>query len=252
MGGETPPISLVRKWAAALPTCAIYNFYGSTETTFACLVARLLPEKAITLGRPMSNSQALLLDGEKEADYGEICITGPGFATGYFENEALTKEMFVYWRGDRTYRTGDFAKRTEDGLEFAGRKDSFVKNRGFLANLESQVIPIMYSSPEIVAAAAFMHCGRLIAFVTPAEVDTLALRTRLASQHDAFVVPDLIRALDFLPLTANGKADNRALQQLLDSEAPGSFTSSTCQISLRYAGSLKNLQAALRSLRAPS
>ncbi|QKX59049.1 uncharacterized protein TRUGW13939_06179 [Talaromyces rugulosus] len=220
MGGEAPPISLVRKWAAALPTCAIYNFYGPTETTFACLVARLLPEKAITLGRPMSNSQALLLDGEKEADYGEICITGPGLATGYFENEALTKEKFVYWRGDRIYRTGDFAKRTEDGLEFAGRKDSFVKNRGFLVNLESQVIPIMYSSPEIVAATAFMHCGRLVAFVTPAEIDTLALRTRLASQHDAFVVPDLIRALDFLPLTANGKADNRALQQLLDSEAP--------------------------------
>lgn len=218
LGGEAPPISLVRKWAAALPTCIIYNFYGPTETTFACLVAKLLPERAITLGHPMSNSQVLLLDGDKEADYGEICITGPGLATGYFENQALTNEKFVYWRGERIYRTGDFAKRTDDGLEFAGRKDSFVKNRGFLVNLESQVIPIMYGSPEIVAVTAFMHRGRLVAFVTPAEIDTLAFRARLATQHDAFVVPDLIRALDFLPLTANGKADNRALQELLDSE----------------------------------
>jgi amino acid adenylation domain-containing protein len=218
LGGEAPPSSLVRRWAAALPTCAMYNFYGPTETTFASLVSRLFPEAPITLGRPMSNSRVLLLDGDEEAAYGEICITGPGLARGYFENEALTSEKFVDWRGERIYRTGDFARQTEHGLEFSGRKDSFVKNRGFLVNLESQVIPILHGCPDVMAATAFMHSGRLVAFVTPAEVDTLALRESLSSHHDAFVVPDLIRALDFLPLTPNGKADNRALQQLLDSE----------------------------------
>lgn len=245
LGGEAPPISLVRKWAAALPTCAIYNFYGPTETTFASLVARVLPDKPITLGLPMSNSGVLLLDGEDEAEYGEICLTGPGLGRGYFENEALTNEKFVYWRGERMYRTGDFARRTEHGLEFAGRKDSFVKNRGFLVNLESQVIPIMYVNPEVVAATAFMHRGRLVAFVTPSEIDTLSLREKLSSEHDAFVVPDLIRTLDFLPLTPNGKADNRALQQLLDSETFDTVGATSSDVVPENASMMDILKAAV-------
>ncbi|KAI9150034.1 Nonribosomal peptide synthetase sirP [Paramyrothecium foliicola] len=218
LGGEAPPISLVRKWAAALEACALYNFYGPTETTFASLAGRIDPQKPITLGRPMSNSRALLLDGEQEANYGEICITGPGVGVGYYKNEALTKEKFTFWQGERMYRTGDFARRTEHGLEYAGRKDSFVKNRGFLVNLDAQVIPAINNSPTVIAATAFMYRGRLVAFVTPETVDPIALRKSLAAQHDAFYVPDMIRALDFLPLTSNGKADNRALREVLDAE----------------------------------
>lgn len=245
LGGEAPPISLVRRWATALPTCAIYNFYGPTETTFASLVARLHPDKPITLGRPMSNSRVFLLDGEEEANYGEICLAGPGLGKGYFENESLTNEKFVTWRGERIYRTGDFARQTDHGLEFAGRKDSFVKNRGFLVNLESQVIPILYEDPAIVAATAFMHHGRLVAFVTPAEIDTKSLRENLASRHDAFVVPDMIRALNILPLTANGKANNKALQELLDSEMSEPDPTATSKLVFRDQSVMEVLKAAI-------
>ncbi|PTB42564.1 NRPS [Trichoderma asperellum] len=219
LGGEAPPIALVRKWAESLPTSTIYNFYGPTETTIASLVARLHADKPITLGRPMSNGRVLLLDGETESDYGEICLTGPGLARGYYENEALTAEKFVFWQGERIYRTGDFGRLTDHGLEFAGRKDSFVKNRGFLINLDAQVIPMLSNSPNVMAATAFMYRGRLVAFVTPETVDGVALRKNLSLEYDAFIIPDLIRAVEFLPLTPNGKADNRALQSLLDAES---------------------------------
>lgn len=219
LGGEAPPIALVRKWAETLPTSAIYNFYGPTETTIASLVARLHADKPITLGRPMSNGRILLLDGETESDYGEICLTGPGLARGYYENEALTAEKFVFWQGERIYRTGDFGRFTDHGLEFAGRKDSFVKNRGFLINLDAQVIPMLSNSPNVMAATAFMYRGRLVAFVTPETVDGVALRKTLSQEYDAFIIPDLIRTVEFLPLTPNGKADNRALQGLLDAES---------------------------------
>ena len=163
----------------------------------------------------MPGSRVVLLDGDVESDYGEICITGPGLALGYYQDEALTAEKFVYWQGLRMYRTGDFARRTEHGLEFAGRADSFVKNRGFLVNLESEVIPILLGAGALTATA-FMHRNRLVAFVTPDNLDTLVLRQDLSRQHDAFLVPDQIRAMEALPLTANGKADNRALQRLLE------------------------------------
>ncbi|KAL7941874.1 putative non-ribosomal peptide synthetase SirP [Trichoderma barbatum] len=220
IGGEAPPTSLVRKWAASLPASPIYNFYGPTETTFASLVARLYPDKPITLGHPMSNSRVLLLDGEEESRYGEICITGPGLARGYYENEALTAEKFVYWQGERIYRTGDFARLTDHGLEFAGRKDSVVKNRGFLVNLEGQVIPMLCSNPKVMAATAFMHQDSLVAFVTPEGIDGVALRKSLTEKFDSFIIPDLIRSVEVLPLTTNDKIDNRALNALLDIENP--------------------------------
>ncbi|KKO99871.1 hypothetical protein THAR02_08035 [Trichoderma harzianum] len=215
IGGEAAPASLVRKWAASLPTSPIYNFYGPTETTFACLVSRLYPDKPITLGRPMSNSRMILLDGQVESHYGEICIAGPGLARGYYENESLTAEKFVYWQGERIYRTGDFARLTDHGLEFAGRKDNIVKNRGFLVSLDGQVIPMLCSHPKVMAATAFMHQGRLVAFVTPEDIDGVALRKILTEKYDSFIIPDLIRPVETLPLTANDKIDNRALQALL-------------------------------------
>ncbi|KAL4736972.1 hypothetical protein BDV11DRAFT_172404 [Aspergillus similis] len=218
MGGEAPTQALVQAWAR--PGREIYNGYGPTETTCASLMARLTPHSPITLGHPMRNSRIVLLDDNLAAsDYGEICISGPGLARGYFRNEELTAAKFIIFEGERFYRTGDFARRTEHGLEFVGRVDSFVKNRGFLINLESQVIPLLSRCAGVHAATAFMYQDRLVAFITPSTLDTGALRQSLASQNDSFLVPDRIRAVESFPLTPNGKIDNRALKLLLDTDS---------------------------------
>ncbi|UKZ45888.1 NRPS [Trichoderma virens] len=245
IGGEAPPTSLVRKWAASLPTSPIYNFYGPTETTFASLVAQLHPDKPITLGHPMSNSRVILLDGEVESHYGEICIAGPGLARGYYKNESLTAEKFVYWQGERIYRTGDFARLTDHGLEFAGRKDSIVKNRGFLVSLDGQVIPMLCSHPKVMAATAFMYQGRLVGFVTPKDIDGVALRKILIEKYDSFIIPDLIRSVEFLPLTTNDKVDNRALQALLDIEIPRMIDGNSLHVAFSHGSKMDVLKAAL-------
>ena len=215
VGGEPPNQRLIQRWSR--PGRNIYNGYGPTETTISSLMGRVFPGKPITLGRPMKNSRVLLLDGDTESDYGEMCITGPGLAVGYYQDEALTARSFIIRDGERMYRTGDFARRTEHGLEFAGRADSFVKNRGFLVNIDSQVIPILLEA-DAHTTTAFMHRDRLVAFVTPEDINTLALRQKLLRSHNPYLVPDLIRAIPVLPLTPNGKANNKALRQLLDME----------------------------------
>ncbi|KAI0392631.1 non-ribosomal peptide synthetase [Xylariaceae sp. FL0594] len=214
-GGEPIHPRLIEKWAA--PGRTFYNGYGPTETTVSIIMGKVEHTKPVTLGRVMSNSAVFLLDGDTESDYGEICLTGPGLAVGYYQDAALTAQKFVYWHGRRIYRTGDFARRTEHGLEYAGRADSFVKNRGFLVNLDSQVIPPLLSE-DVQSATAFMFRDQLVAFVEPETIDTQALRQTLSEKHDAFLVPDLIRAVPTIPLTANGKADNRSLQLLLEAE----------------------------------
>ncbi|KAI1300938.1 non-ribosomal peptide synthetase [Xylaria venustula] len=242
LGGEPLHARLIEKWSA--PGRTIYNAYGPSETTISSLMGKVEPSRPITLGHPMSNSRVILLDGDVESDYGEICITGPGLAVGYYQDETLTAQKFVHWQGERIYRTGDFARRTEHGLEYAGRADSFVKNRGLLVNIDAQVIPLLLQG-NAHTATAFMHRDRLVAFVTPETTDTRAFRQSLSQKHDAFLVPDLIRAMPALPMTPNGKADNRALQRLLEAELVGNAVTIEPGRDLRGDSKLETLKLAI-------
>ncbi|KAJ8129182.1 hypothetical protein O1611_g4449 [Lasiodiplodia mahajangana] len=245
VGGEAPNQRLIQRWSA--PGRALYNGYGPTETTISSLMGKIEPSKPITLGRPMKNSRVLLLNGDTESDFGEIgeiCITGPGLALGYYEDEAQTKQKFITRNGERMYRTGDFARRTKHGLEFAGRADNIVKNRGFLLNIDSEVIPILLDA-DAHTATAFMHRDRLVAFATPEDLDVLALRQKLLNGHSNYQVPDQIRAIPSLPLTANGKVDNRALRRLLDKEASDSEDIEVSADGLRQDSKMRTLKMAI-------
>ncbi|OCL02665.1 putative non-ribosomal peptide synthetase SirP [Glonium stellatum] len=219
LGGESPSPALVRKWW--LPTRRMYNAYGPTETTISASMAELLPDMPVTLGKPIKSSHMLLLDSNSmESSEGEICISGPGLAIGYFKDANMTKEKFVEWRGLRIYKTSDFGRKTPHGIIFLGRKDSLVKNRGFLINLEVEVVPALLEIPEIQAAVAFMHREKLVAFVSPLGVNIHRLRLMLSDRHDQFHVPDYIRAIHSIPLTPNGKVDVHSLRVELNSSVP--------------------------------
>lgn len=215
LGGESPSPALIQKWWS--PQRRMYNAYGPTETTISASIAELRPDLPVTLGNPVENSRMLLLNSDlEESTEGEICIYGPGIAIGYFKNDSLTREKFIEWRGLRLYRTSDFARRTSHGIIFLGRKDSLVKNRGFLINLETEVAPAILEIPGIEAAVAFMHREKLVAFVAPLGVDLHEARIKLSERHDNFHVPDYIKAVSSLPLTPNGKVDTQLLKRQLE------------------------------------
>ncbi|KAK9848547.1 Pyridine nucleotide-disulfide oxidoreductase [Penicillium brevicompactum] len=218
LGGESPKQRILQEWWSE--ERSIYNCYGPTETTICASMASLRPDHPITLGEPMSNTQFLILDDQlKVCDDGELHISGPGLAIGFYKNEELTNERFFDWEGLRVFATRDRACRTSEGIVFCGRFDSIVKNRGYLINLETDVIPILESCTEVHSAAAFMHEGKLIGAVTPESVDVAELRNRLSQKHDAFVVPDQIFAHSEFCRTPNGKVDTKGLQSIFSSEA---------------------------------
>ncbi|KAG6204033.1 NRPS protein [Claviceps purpurea] len=211
LGGETPTPDVVRKWWT--PSRSMWNAYGPTETTISVTMAELRPDVPIVLGEPIRNSKIIILDSNlEEATQGEICVLGSTvLALGYYKNQEQTDDKFVLWNNERIYRTGDMAKWTENGLKFLGRKDQLIKNRGFLINLEADVIPAILSQNNVETATALMHRQRLIAFVTPLTVNGDLVRQEMARRFDQFLVPDEIQSRDQLPQTINGKVDNRAL-----------------------------------------
>lgn len=215
IGGETSSPSLIKKWCA--PHRRVWNGYGPTETTISLTMGELRPAQPISLGTPIRNSKIVLLNPQlEESDEGEIAVGGSAvLAVGYYNDPERTNDRFIQWHGERMYLTGDLAKRAGSELIFLGRKDQMVKNRGFLINLEAEVLPAILSQPGVDSATAVMHEKRLVAFVTPSSINGAQLQQRMRSAFDLFIVPDEIYPLDELPQTTNGKIDRRFLLQQL-------------------------------------
>jgi amino acid adenylation domain-containing protein len=209
LGGESPSPSLIEAWSS--PHRRLYNSYGPTETTCTTLMGELLPGSPITIGFPIAYSTVMLLDDDGlDSTEGEICIAGPGLALGYFLDPHRTDRAFIDRNGVRIYKTGDYGRRTKNGLQFCGRRDSLVKNRGFLINLEADIEPALQSYDKVDGASAFMSEGRLVAYVKPISAKD-GLRDYLAKSVSSFLIPDTIYSLDEFPTTSNGKVDRLSL-----------------------------------------
>jgi hypothetical protein len=217
MGGEPPSANLIKLWSS--PNCRVYNCYGPTECTTAISSVEMRPDTPIFLGGIIPRIEIVLLNENlEEVEVGEICIRGPCLATGYLNNDELTRQRFITWKGQRHYRSGDLAKRIPEGFAFIGRIDLEVKNRGFLINLETEVVPALLNFPGVRSAAAIMHNSRLIGFVTPSAISPQSLRKELAKNCDLFIVPDVVLPLERLPVTSNQKIDTAALRAIITEE----------------------------------
>lgn len=194
----------------------LINGYGPTECT-ACAIkyhVTSVPPGAtsIPIGRPLTGSEVLLIDGE-------LYLGGARIARGYWRRPELTAERFIAHptkEGERIYKTGDLARRTPDGeYEFLGRADSQVKIRGYRVELQEleAILSELDGVEDAVVVARLDARGekQLFGYVVPAEVDPGVLRIALAGRVPQYMVPQAIVALDRFPLTANGKIDRRAL-----------------------------------------
>ncbi len=218
------------------------NVYGPTECTVDATVG-LVTAELPSIGRPLPGVEAYVLDRQLRpcpiGVPGELYIGGPGLARGYLRRPALTAERFVphpfsTLPGARLYKTGDRARWLPDGnLEYLGRLDHQVKIRGHRVELgeveatlrrlqgvgDAAVIAIAGpgSAPEDASPSSDL---RLVAYVAPSHPgpvssdETLtpdSLRSGLAHNMPAYLLPAAIIILDSLPLTPNGKLDRNAL-----------------------------------------
>ncbi|MDO4539390.1 MAG: condensation domain-containing protein, partial [Coriobacteriales bacterium] len=113
------------------------------------------------------------------------------------------------------YRSGDVCRIREDGqIEYRGRMDDQVKLRGLRVEL-GEIESVLNSYPGVRQSVVIVAHGEtdyLAAYFTAdEEVDLGALKAHMAEYLTAYMVPQAIMQLDEMPLTANGKADKRAL-----------------------------------------
>jgi amino acid adenylation domain-containing protein/non-ribosomal peptide synthase protein (TIGR01720 family) len=237
-GGEALEPWRLTSWYARHADDAprLVNMYGITETTVHVThtpVGAYAPAATgSVIGSPLPDLRVRVLDAALRpvppGIPGEMYVAGAGVALGYLNRAALTAARFVADPsgppGSRMYRSGDLARRAADGtLEYLGRADRQVQVRGFRIE-PGEIEAALTALPGVTDAAVLLveHAPgdrRLTACLV---ADDTAARTapeqaaRLLPPH---MVPAAWVTVDALPLTVNGKLDERKLRALRSGSA---------------------------------
>jgi crotonobetaine/carnitine-CoA ligase len=180
--------------------------YGLTESTFGFIQSRDDPRDLDAMGTPRRHPDPSI-PAEVRLVAGEVWLRNPAMFSGYFEDEAATRDTMT---SDGWLKTGDLATRGPDGsYTFAGRKTLVIRRRGEMvmpgeveaaieahpAVLEAGVrgVPSPLGEDDVMACVVLRHGMR----ATENELAAHCL-TRLAP----FKVPSRWRFLDALPRTA--------------------------------------------------
>ncbi|MGG1245361.1 amino acid adenylation domain-containing protein [Bacillus cabrialesii] len=231
-GGEALQPGMLQSWNDKYPYTDLINMYGITETTvhvtFKKLSAADIAKNRSNIGRPLSTLQAYVMDAHMNLQPigvpGELYIGGEGVARGYLNRVELTADRFVpnpYLPGDRLYRTGDLAKRLSNGeLEYLGRIDDQVKVRGHrieLGEIQAALLqhPIMKEAAVITRPDEQGQTAVYAYIVTKDQqaVNTSDIRASLKTMLPDFMLPARLMQINSIPLTVNGKLDQKALPE---------------------------------------
>ena len=118
IGGESLDKKLV-EWfceSSGVDEEKLCNLYGPTEITVCATYSQIRKGGNITIGKPIGNTQALVMQQGNICGVGmlgELCIGGEGVSQGYLNREELTREKFVVLdlNGNRLYRSGDLVRK---------------------------------------------------------------------------------------------------------------------------------------------
>lgn len=247
IGGEAVSTTDVAQWNKRDTNHRLFNTYGPTETTVVALAFEIkkgyTPDISVPIGRPLPGYQIYITDSNRhlvpEGIAGELLVAGDSLAQGYLNREAEQNKAFIWVETPdkgllRCYCTGDLVIYGTDGLVYyQGRGDSQVKIRGFRiepGEIEKQICALE-GIENCVVAVADNKAGEksLNAFYTQKSqsVDSQNIKEELRKKLPAYMIPDLILAVEKIPLTSNGKVDKKSLLQIASERISKPVTEST-------------------------
>ena len=224
--GEPLLIEHLEALFTAHPGLVVHNTYGPTEATVSCTLIRLdagnfraASASSVALGNVIGGMRLDLLDGPDDSE-GEVVLSGPQLARGYWNDSARTDAAFVDVElpggvgTTRAYRTGDWAAYRDGNLFFRSRTDGQVKIHGH--RLELGEIDAALRNCGASSACTVLVDETLHSFVEGIDAENLAkFRVLLLEQLPPYAIPASIHPTHRLPRNANDKIDAAKLSQLV-------------------------------------
>ncbi len=202
----------------------LINAYGPTESTVCISLARYKNNGHTNIGKPIFNTKVYVLDNALNplpiGAIGELYTGGVGLARGYLNRPDLTAEKFInnpFKQGKKLYKTGDLVRWLDCGnLEYIGRNDFQVKIRGYrieLSEIEASLSAYDGVKQAVVIAKDSKNGTKYLVgyYVGEAKLEQNKLYEYLEAKLPDYMVPSILVRLEKLPLTLNGKIDQKAL-----------------------------------------
>jgi len=235
--GEALPADATIAWGQAASNSTLHNIYGPTEVTLACTwydipkddPAQDAVNGVIPIGTAYSGMVARVVDAEMNdlppGGEGELVMSGPQVALGYWKDQAKTDAVFVEDAklGGISYKTGDLVRQPENADEpiiYLGRIDHQIKLHGHrveLGEIEASLCAAS-NAPRAVVLPWPIRNGvpaGLAAFVECENIDTPQIIATLKTSLPDYMIPKKVYAVEEFPQNANGKTDRRALGEML-------------------------------------
>ena len=229
-GGDKFPISLEEEFTA-LSGLSINEIYGLTEAPGCLFSLPGEPVKTGSVGVVCPGYQVALRDEngvEVPVDMdGRVWIAGAAVTTGYWGNAAATKDALR----DGWLDTGDIMQADSDGyFWFRGRSKQIIIHDG--SNISPQEVEeAVMAHPAVENAGVVgvndtVHGENVWAYVSwkdgvtpPSSQDVI----RTARARIGYKAPEVIIALDHMPLTPVGKVDRTALKKMAADRLSGTL-----------------------------
>lgn len=232
--GEVMPNKELNRWREAVPNAVYANLYGPTEITDVCAFYRVdrpfRDNEPLPIGRPMRNTEILLLDErdhlirpEDRGAVGELCVRGTCLSVGYYKDPERTRAAFVQnplndRYEEKIYRTGDLASYNEySEIVYVGRKDFQIKHLGY--RIELGEIETAVSSLEDIDRCCCVYDqkhSRIVLFLTSQrEIVKTEIQEGASKLLPEYMIPEKVVQLEEMPLNANGKIDRVKLREML-------------------------------------
>jgi len=234
ISGEPPSRADLERLRSAVSN-GISSFYSSSEagTGGAVLateadtlgIGRDGAGKPETTGRPVAGADIRIIDPEGDFDdelppgnIGEIVVSGPSLAVGYWRDEALTRARFR----DGWWRSGDMGYLDAEGdLFILGRTDNVINTGGMKVHGE-EIERVLLGHPAVAQAAVVgvpderwgQRVEAHVILRSPGAADEASLEAfcRAHGGLASFKVPKMFHLVDRLPTGPTGKLYRRALR----------------------------------------
>jgi malonyl-CoA/methylmalonyl-CoA synthetase len=210
----------------------ILERYGSTEFGFALSNRYGGPRVPGSVGIPLAGVRVrIAASGDTTAaldaagGVGELLVSGPNVAIGYWRNPAATAAAFVLDEaGTRWYRSGDLASydSAQQVYRIVGRLKDLIISGGFNVyplEVENEIEPYPgVRACAVVGAPDAIRGESIVAFIEAepdVAFDVAALDAWLRPRLASFKIPKRYALVDALPRNALGKVEKTKLRSQL-------------------------------------